>query len=253
MGSKPTAATMVKRLVMRAIHGIGYDLRRLHPSHNPAFQLLKVMDLLGIDVVLDVGANVGQFSTELRSVGYRGRLISFEPLSAAHQALLQAAGRDPAWQVHERCALGDHDGEIEINVAGNSVSSSVLPMLEAHTAAVAGSAYTTVERVPVRRLDSVAGQYMAASQRPFLKVDTQGFEWQVLDGAQGIMSRLHGVLCELSLVPLYEGQRLWRDVIQRLEDDGFTLWSIQRGFTDVRNGRTLQVDAIFVRHDLSST
>ena len=143
--------------------------------------------------------------------------------------------------------MGDQDGEIEIHIAGNSVSSSVLPMMEAHSSAAEGSAYVGIEKTPIFRLDSVAPSYLAQSSRPFLKIDTQGYEWQVLDGARETLSQCQGVLCELSLVPLYEGQHLWMEMIQRLESEGFTLWSIQKGFTDLRDGRTLQVDATFFR------
>ena len=76
-------------------------------------------------------------------------------------------------------------------------------------------------------------------------IDTQGFEWEVLDGASDTFVRARGVLCELSLVPLYEGQRLWLDLIERLESAGFVHWSFPKGLTDPRDGRTLQVDAIF--------
>jgi predicted amino acid racemase len=69
----------------------------------------------------------------------------------------------------------------------------------------------------------------------------------VLDGAAETLKRAHGVLLELSLVPLYEGQTLWLEMIQRMADQGFTLWSIQKGFTDPRTGRSLQVDGIFLR------
>ncbi len=238
---------VTKKIIRKIIHSLGFDLHRLTPSSNPAFQLLKALNRFDIDMVLDVGANVGQFASELRSIGYKGNLVSFEPLSAAHMALSEAAGRDPKWRVHPRCAIGDHDGEIEINIAGNSVSSSVLPMTKLHSSADKGSAYVGVENVPLRRLDSVAPAYLAKSRQPFLKIDTQGFEWQVLDGAVATLPKIHGILCELSLVPLYEGQRLWMDMIQRLESEGFTLWSIQKGFTDPRDGRTLQVDAIFFR------
>ena len=96
-------------------------------------------------------------------------------------------------------------------------------------------------------LDTVAPEYLSVASNPFLKIDTQGFEWQVLDGASETLAHVKGVLCELSLVPLYEGQKLWMDLIQRLEREGFTLWSIQKGFTDPRDGRTLQVNAIFFR------
>jgi len=238
---------LLKALIKSAVHKIGFDLHRLTPSSNPAFQLLKALNRFDIDLVLDVGANVGQFASELRSVGYKGTLVSFEPLSAAHMALSKAAGRDPKWHVHPRGAIGDHDGEVEINIAGNSVSSSVLPMTELHSSAAEGSAYVGAESVSLHRLDSVAPAYLTKSRRPFLKIDTQGFEWQVLDGAVAILPKIRGVLCELSLVPLYESQRLWMDMIQRLESEGFTLWAIQKGFTDPRDGRTLQVDAIFFR------
>jgi FkbM family methyltransferase len=237
----------IKTIVRQAILAAGFDLHRLSPSSIPAFRLLKALDRFEVDLVLDVGANVGQFASELRSVGYRGNLASFEPLSAAHSALSEVAGRDPKWHVHPRVAIGDHDGEIEINIAGNSVSSSVLPMMESHSSAAKGSAYVGVESVPLRRLDSVAPEYLAKFRRPFLKIDTQGFEWQVLDGARETLPRMQGVLCELALVPLYEGGRLWMDMIQRLAAEGFTLWSIQKGFTDPRDGRTLQVDAAFFR------
>ena len=238
---------LLKVFIRNAVHKIGFDLHRLTPSSNPFFQLLKALNRFDVDLVLDVGANVGQFASELRSVGYKGILVSFEPLSAAHTALSKAAGSDPKWRVHPRSAIGDYDGEIEINIAGNSVSSSVLPMTELHSSAAEGSAYVGVESVPLCQLDSIAPAYLAKSCRPFLKIDTQGFEWQVLDGAVAILPKIRGILCELSLVPLYESQRLWMDMIQRLESEGFTLWSIQMCFTDPCDGRTLQVDAIFFR------
>lgn len=238
---------LLKTLIKNAVHKIGFDLHRLTPSSNPSFQLLKALNRFDVDLVLDVGANIGQFASELRSVGYKGILVSFEPLSAAHTALSQASRHDPKWLVHPRSAIGDYDGEIEINIAGNSVSSSLLPMTELHSSAAKDSAYVGVESVPLRQLDSVAPAYLAESRKPFLKIDTQGFEWQVVDGAVAILPEISGILCELSLVPLYEGQRLWMEMIQRLESEGFTLWSIQKGFTDPRGGRTLQVDAIFFR------
>ena len=236
-----------KRAVKSLVHAAGFDLHRLSPNTSPSFQLLKALNRFEVDLVFDVGANVGQFASELRSVGYQGDLVSFEPLSTAHRALLEAARSDAKWQVHPRGAIGDHDGEIEINIAGNSLSSSVLPMMESHSSAAEGSAYVGAEKVPIFRLDSVAPKYLANAHRPFLKIDTQGFEWQVLDGASKTLPLVGGVLCELSLIALYEGQRLWMDMIHRLESEGFMLWSIQRGFTDPRDGRTLQVDASFFR------
>jgi FkbM family methyltransferase len=219
----------------------------LSPSSNPDFQLLKALNRFEVDVILDVGANVGQFAAKMRELGYRGQIVSFEPLSAAHSELLRVASGDARWHVHPRTAIGDTDGITHINIAGNSVSSSLLPMTDRHRSAAIKSAYVGTESVPVHRLDSIAHEYMGDREAVFLKIDTQGFEWRILDGASATLPRLRGILCELSLVPLYEGQRLWLDVISRLESAGFTLWSILKGFTDARDGRTLQVNAVFFR------
>lgn len=96
---------LLRSLVKNTVHKIGFDLHRLTPSSNPAFQLLKALNRFDVDLVLDVGANVGQFASELRSVGYKGNLVSFEPLSAAHNTLTVAARRDSMWQVHRAVPL----------------------------------------------------------------------------------------------------------------------------------------------------
>lgn len=237
----------LKKLTRNLVHATGFDLHRLNAASNPSAQLLAAFNYVQVDTVFDVGANVGQFARKLRSAGFEGKIISFDPLTAAHARLSRSAKNDSKWLVHPRAAVGDHDGEIEINIAGNSVSSSVLPMLDAHSSAAVGSAYVASERTPLIRLDTVAEHYLSADSRPFIKIDTQGFEWQVLDGANETLKRARGVLLELSLVPLYDGQRLWREIIERMEKEGFTLWAIQKGFTDPRTGRSLQADGIFLR------
>ncbi|MBN9692340.1 MAG: FkbM family methyltransferase [Verrucomicrobia bacterium] len=237
----------LKSIVRRAAHQFGVEIHSLNVHSSPAFQLLRGIEHFGITQVLDVGANVGQFSEELRSVGYDGDIVSFEPLAHAHAKVSAAARGDSRWTVHPRCAVGDKDGTIEINVAGNSVSSSILPMLETHSSVEATAAYIGVESVPICKLDSIAPQYLQNANPTLLKIDTQGFEWQVLDGASDILPRIQGVICELSLVPLYGGQHLWLDIIKRLEAAGFTLWTIDKGFTDPASGRSLQVDASFFR------
>ena len=237
----------IRSWVKNGIRAAGYDMHRLHPAASAEQQLHLGLQKFGVDLVFDVGANTGQFSESLRSYGFNGTIVSFEPLACAHAKLIENAARDPKWHVHPRIALGDTEGTVDINVAGNLFSSSILPMLERHRAAAAESAYVGVESAPISRLDAIAEPYLREAKAPFLKIDTQGFEQHVLDGAAGILPRLRGVLCELSLVPLYEGQPLWMEMLARLEADGFTLWAIQPGFTDFRDGRTLQFDAIWFR------
>lgn len=225
---------------------LGLEVRRLK-NVSSAAQLVSSLRKFDIDLVLDVGANKGQFALDIRQYGYAGRIVSFEPLSQAHGQLLRSSAGDPMWDAYPRCALGDHNGEVEINIAGNSESSSILPMLESHRSAAPESAYQGKEIVPINTLDAVAGQYLKDARAPFLKIDTQGFEWHVLDGAHDILPHIKGILVELSLVPLYDGQHLWRDVIDRLETAGFTLWAFQPVFSDRSQGRSLQVDGIFYR------
>lgn len=245
----------LKNLIKQVFRLIGLEVHRyikMPPvvEPMPSAQMLQLMTSLQqfrIDLVLDIGANSGQFAEDIRRAGYKGKIVSFEPLSQAHGELLQASSRDTLWDVYPRCAIGDYNGEVEINIAGNSYSSSILPMLDAHSNAAPRSVYQGKEKVELKMLDSIVGQYLQTASAPFLKIDTQGFEWQVLDGAKETLQHVKGVLVELSLVPLYEGQNLWRDVIDRLEGEGFVLWAFKPEFTDLSQGRTLQVDGIFYR------
>jgi len=236
-----------KRILKHTFRKIGYEITRYTPSVSPTSQIVSSLQTFEIDLVFDIGANQGQFASDIRSGGYEGSIISFEPLSEAHRVLERRSNGDSQWHVHARCALGARDGEAEINIANNSVSSSLLPMLANHVSVAPHTAYVGTETVPLRTLDSVAGEYLHRSQMPFLKIDAQGFEWAVLDGALNVLRDVRGILVELSLLPLYEGQHLWQETIVRLEREGFVLWALQPEFTDPNNGRTLQLNGIFTR------
>lgn len=238
------------KYVLKNVFGLEVrKLKNVPPSaaQLAAQQIVSSFRTFGIDLVLDVGANRGQFASEIRACGFSGGIVSFEPLSDAYGQLKQASAGDANWIAHPRCALGDHNGEVEINIAGNSDSSSILPMLESHRSVAPQSAYKGKELVSLYTLDAVSGAYFKDARAPFLKIDTQGFEWQVLDGARDTLPHIKGIMAELSLVPLYEGQHLWREVIDRLEAAGFTLWGFVPTFSDISQGRTLQVDGIFYR------
>lgn len=236
-----------RRAVKRVLRGFGYDVIQYRPSSSDAAKLTALMRHAGVDLVLDVGANEGQFAQELRDGGYRGRIVSFEPLRDAHAKLARAAAGDAAWTVHERCAIGDHDGEVEIHVAGNSVSSSIRPMLEQHAQSAPESRYVGTERVPLRRLDDIAMAHAEGARSLHLKIDTQGFEGAVLRGAPRLLQRARVVQLELSLVPLYEGQELWEHFMALMQAQGFVPWTLLPGFVDPQTGRTLQLDGVFLR------
>ncbi len=238
---------MLKYLVKRTIRQLGFDLRRYHPSSSEDARFIAMLSAHRVNLVLDVGANIGQFGASLRNAGYRGRIVSFEPLAAAREQLLMASRGDSLWDIAPRAAIGNEDGEIEIHVAGNSVSSSVLKMLDSHASAAPESIYVNSEKVPLRRLDTLSAKYFQPDSVSFLKIDTQGYEDRVLQGATGLFNRFAGLQLELSLVPLYEGQLLFDGLIKQLQTSGFELWAISPAFVDPQSGRLLQVDATFFR------
>jgi FkbM family methyltransferase len=225
----------------------GLDVQR-YPQSDPLHGLSLLLGHLEIDLVIDVGANDGGYAGALRRLGYGGQIVSFEPLSEPFARLRAAAEGDTRWEV-VRSAVGDDEGEIVIHVAGNDgASSSALPMLETHLNAAPGAAYVTDETVPLHRLDGLLADRVEG-RRCFLKMDVQGFEHAVLDGATGLLSggRVLGVQAEMSLVPLYEGSMLWRETVDRMSGSGYELASLIPGFTDPTSGRLLQADGVFVR------
>ena len=153
---------MLKSFVKRTIRRLGFDIRRYNPASSESVQLMRMLSAHRVNLVFDVGANTGQFGHFLRDAGYRGRIVSFEPLSVAWEKLLEASRKDALWEIAPRAAIGSDDGEIEIHVAGNSVSSSVLEMLDSHANAALKSRYVGKERVTLLRLDSIAPDYVHA-------------------------------------------------------------------------------------------
>lgn len=237
---------MLKSAVKHLFRSVGYDIRKYN-AHPPNYFAMSLC-AHGINLVFDVGANIGQFATHLRGLGYSGRTVSFEPLAEEWNRLCEASKADPLWEVAPRTAIGSEDGEIEIHRAGNSWSSSALPMLDAHLNAAPESAYIGIERAPLRRLDSIGTEYLRPDSKLLIKIDTQGFEHEVIKGSPRLLSFATGVHIELSMVPLYEGQVLYDDLIAQLKSLGFKqLWVVDPMFFDQKSGRLLCVDATFYR------
>jgi FkbM family methyltransferase len=210
--------------------------------------LLSHLHCSQTDLVLDVGANSGQFALELFNAGFTGRIISFEPLSSAHAALSEAAQYNPKWEVAPRCALGATVGSAVINIAGNSFSSSLRPMLERHLAAAPQSAYVGNETVPVETLGSViARRFPGGAPRFALKIDTQGFEGEVLDGLGTHVEQCAAVLLEMPLDSLYGGAADLPTLFARLVKRDFRCVGLSPGYKNSRTGDAIEVDGLFVR------
>ncbi len=187
-----------ERIIRRTMNRIGVDLHRYRPQQSGIGRLARMLSAHNVDTVLDVGANIGQFAVGLRHAGYKGQIVSFEPLSAVHAQLMRNSKRDKNWKIGPQVALGDSEGELTIHVSKNLVSSSALKMLGAHISAAPDSVYVGSEQVRVCPLDSIAATYLSASTSAFLKIDTQGYEQYVLDGAKESLKKIKGIQLELS-------------------------------------------------------
>lgn len=236
---------MMKEIVRKFFHTAGLDVRNYGISNYGRTK--KLLDYHQINLVLDVGANKGQYYNFLRTLGYSGKIISFEPLSEAHSYLEKVSKKDPLWEIAPRLAIGNEEGEISINIAGNSESSSLLPMLERHKNSAPQSAYIGSEIVKITRLDSIISSYLENDAKVFLKVDVQGYEQKVLEGAKDILPQVKGIQLEVSILPLYDGELLFRDMLSYMDHLGYSMTYINPTFFDVNTGQMLQADVIFLK------
>jgi FkbM family methyltransferase len=226
---------------------MGFDVCR-YPKPNPLAFLAAALEERHIEVVIDVGANTGQYATALRELGYDGIIESFEPIPSAYAEAHAKAESDDGWRVH-KCGIGNETGERWLNVAGNGgASSSFFPMLDRHRLAAPGSGYTGRLAVPIRTLDESLDVSVLKPNSAFLKIDAQGAELEVLRSCPALLaSAIAGVQVELSLVPLYDGGPGWVTVLDFLSNGGFLPMSYNPGFSNPETGELLQVDAVLWR------
>jgi FkbM family methyltransferase len=227
---------------------MGYLVETYSIYRDPPALLLSFLSSNGIDVVFDVGANEGQFAGGLRRNGYKGKIVSFEPVRQSYEKLVAHAEGDRAWQT-VNSALGSFDGNAVINVSASTASSSMLDILPRHLESAPGSEYVRQEEISVRKLDSIIDTYLAKEERLYLKVDTQGFEKHVIDGAENSLERIRGIQLEMSLVPLYEGETLIGEMIGLLSRKQFGLLSLEPVWRAAGTHELLQVDGIFFRRE----
>ncbi|MGC9260974.1 MAG: FkbM family methyltransferase [Phycisphaerae bacterium] len=216
---------IAKQLALRAgrLDAIQRRIGSLGSLHG-MLQRQLVFDRMRIDLVVDVGANEGQFAGEVRSI-YRGEIISFEPTSTAYAKLTKASSRDPLWKAMQ-LALGEQNTTASINVARFGTFSSFLKTsayCDQHFGPDAAG--MKEETVAVRRLDEVLAEVVPSlpQRRPFLKLDTQGYDLHVLKGLGDKLGCFPALQCEISMIPLYEKMPHWTETISFLESAGFSI------------------------------
>lgn len=206
----------------------------------------RLLRVCRIDTVVDVGAHVGTYGLELRSLGYIGKIISFEPVPESFERLCEASRHDSTWHC-ANLAVGDKSGVMPFKISQRRSSSSFLAMTPTHVRASPDSEGVSISDVGVVTLDGYVGPLIDENCRLWLKADVQGFERSVLNGANDLMPRVIGGEFELSYVPVYDGAPSADELISYLATLGLKLVGIQSVFSDDRSGVMLQADGVFVR------
>ena len=196
--------------------------------------LRELLTTLRIDCVIDVGANEGQYARLLRRLGFTGLIISFEPNVDVFKAMQGTFAKDTSWR-GQNCGLGSSDGELDFNVFECSQISSFLPGNDR-----VHSKVLRTEKVPVRRLDALLQQVLPdwSKKRIFLKCDTQGFDVEVVKGAEGVMAAVYGLQSEIAAQSLYRGMPRYLEALSFYESLGFVLVDLWL------NNRTVEGDAL---------
>ena len=242
---KSSAIRWIRDCTRRA----GFDVVR-YPISHPDFYIKRLLDRLEIDTVIDVGANRGQFAGNLLECGYRGRVMSLEPVEECFSQLFQRTVDYSTWQAYH-LAAGRETTLRSINVASNGgASSSFLHFDSAHENAAPEVRYLRQEMVQQIALDSMLGSDIAEDSRTFLKIDVQGAELDVLEGAIRLLQTTSAVHIELSLASVYVGGVPAEAIKNHLEEAGFSLIQLTPIFWSDRN-TVLQADGVFLRHDAS--
>lgn len=222
---------------------------RMHlEKHGWKFEQIKRIRLLhenGIRAVIDCGANKGQFVENLAKAGWSGEVFSFEPLQSEYAALAEKAVKVPGWRTFPY-ALGSSNVEAEIGVAGNSYSSSLLPFTRSFTELRPDASPVRYESIRVQRLDDVIREEGLAIDGPILlKLDVQGYELNVLRGAENFLKRVRLIQTEMALIPSYENSPDFFEVKKFLNERGFVLVHLIEGHSNHLTGEIREVDGIF--------
>lgn len=219
-------------------------------AHLAAEHVASLLHHYRADCVLDVGANTGQYAKQLRRYGYRGRIVSFEPVPEITEKLRAAAADDPDWHVYPY-ALGREDRTDTINVVYGSMSSMLGPS-DFGTTRYKRFQRSREEKIEVRRLDGLLDKVLDGldDPRPYLKMDTQGFDLEAYAGGGERVHEFVGMQSEVALMQIYEGMPRMNEAVSVYEADGFEITGMYPVTREEKTGRVLEFDCVMARADM---
>lgn len=225
-----------------------FRLKKLSASASEDYRTVKILQTYKIDKVIDIGANTGQFAESLFDFGYKGKIISFEPTTKAYNKLCKRAAKYKNWEVAERMAIGNYDGKVDINVSEDSLFSSVKKISEEYSGYNKTAEGLVVENVDIYKMDSLIGRYLKPDEIIMLKIDTQGLEKEVLEGAEKCLEFVKAVKTEIPLMPIYDDVE-WRipQMMNFFTKVGFLCISLSEVAVNNNTGVVHEVDGIFIK------
>jgi FkbM family methyltransferase len=238
-----------KKVIKRTLRRLGYDLVQYPSRETYGEHIRELLRTLDIDLVLDVGAHHGEYALFLREVGYAGRIISFEPVAESFDVITQYCARDASWLAHN-LALGSEDADRSMNVMDNSGLNSFLPPSEFGARSLDRNVVKRIDKVTVRRLDGLFDQMLndAGAHNVFLKMDTQGWDLEVLRGADTCISRIGAVQSEVSLKAIYKGMPSFIEAITECNRLGLEITGMFPVSRDTNNLAVVEFDCVMTRH-----
>ena len=206
----------------------GYEFTRVSKNicQNQKLHTIELISRHNIDLVIDVGANMGQFATDLRNVGYSGQIISFEPITECYDHLQSIA--DKNWHI-ENYALGDTNTTEIINISNKSVFSSILKTSEFGKSNFSESIkIVDKQTIQIKKLDDVIRGLVNNfdKKRIFLKLDTQGYDHHVILGATDTLPCVQVLQTEVSCKAIYEDTPPFYETLTQLSRSGFNITGI---------------------------
>jgi FkbM family methyltransferase len=242
----------LKKNVKKAFKFFGYDLVKLKGGLGRGTfenELIKILDDIKTDLVLDIGANKGQFAISLYDYGYKNKVLSFEPLSDIYKILEENSKNNSLWHVHEKCCIGDTEKMVDINLSNLAGNSSILA-IKSTKYNVPDSHYVKKESVPQITLATLNENHLIKQAKNiFVKMDIQGYEHYVLSQLPTINYKIDGFYLELSLVDLYEDQKDYLYICNQLKDFGYDLVYVEPEY--IRSNRMVQFNGLFLHKSLS--
>lgn len=228
----------IRRFIRKRVRRTGFR-RQIAPT------FVEVMNVHSIEIVLDVGANDGDFGREIRDEGYRGRIISFEPNPEAYERLVTNIAGDPLWEAFQ-LGVGDAAGTLKLSVSNADVFSSFKTITELGNIAHHAQEARTVD-VEVVRLDQFLSKHPDFVGKTYLKIDTQGFEMEVLRGTGGYLAQVSAVQAELGLVKTYQNEADWIDVVLWMRSQGFEVATASCNSVISHAAQAREFDFVFVQ------